>query len=138
MQWSDIPFRPSDKTLRQFVALWLLSFAGLACWHGIVRENTVIAWVLAGAALLVGIVGAVKPPLVRPIFVGWMILAFPIGWLISRIVLGLAFYAVFTPVALVFRLSGRDALLRRFRPEARTYWSAKPTPADVRSYFRQF
>jgi len=48
------------------------------------------------------------------------------------------FYGVFTPVALVFRLIGRDALSRRRRPDLDSYWQPKPPAAGPRSYFKQF
>jgi hypothetical protein len=48
------------------------------------------------------------------------------------------FYGVITPVALVFRLRGRDLLRRRPEPGATTFWLPKDTPQDVRSYFRQY
>ena len=36
-----------------------------------------------------------------------MIVAFPIGWAVSHIMLAALFYGLFTPVALVFRTIGR-------------------------------
>ena len=38
------------------------------------------------------------------------------------IVLGAIFYGMFTPVAAVMRIIGRDAMRRRFEPASRTYW----------------
>jgi hypothetical protein len=67
-----------------------------------------------------------------------MILAFPIGWTVSNLVLVLVFFGLFTPVALVFRLLGRDALQRRFQPEQDTYWTARPETTEPVRYFRQF
>ena len=37
MQWSDIPFQPDRKTLRQFAGLWLVFFGGMALWQALVR-----------------------------------------------------------------------------------------------------
>jgi hypothetical protein len=54
------------------------------------------------------------------------------------LVLGLMYFGVITPVALLFRLLGRDALQRRFQPQTDTYWRPKPGATDVHSYFRQF
>jgi hypothetical protein len=48
------------------------------------------------------------------------------------------YYGVFTPVALAFRVVGRDALRLRPRPNLPTYWLPKPRAADAASYFRQF
>ncbi len=62
---------------------------------------------------------------------------YPIGWLVSRLLLGVLFYGMFTPLGLLFRLLGRDALARRARPDASSYWITKEGPNDARSYFRQ-
>jgi hypothetical protein len=138
MHWSDIPFDPPRKTLRQFAGLWLLAFGGLAVWEYAQRGHGTWALALAILALTVGPLGLVWPRLVRPIYVGWMVLAFPIGWLVSRLILAVMFYGVFTPVALVFRLIGRDALTLKCGEGRTTYWVPKPPPAGVRSYFNQF
>lgn len=138
MRWSDLPWTPSPRTLRQFAGLWILFLGGLACWHGLVRGHGTLAGVLAVLALTVGPLGLIKPQAVRPVFLGCLIVTFPIGWLVSRLLLACLFYGVFTPVGLVFKLIGRDALERRYRPDQASYWEAKPMPADARSYLRQF
>jgi hypothetical protein len=138
MQWSDISFAPRSRTLRQFAGLWLLCFAGLACWEGFRKDNPTAALVFAALALTVGPLGLLWPQAVRPLFVGWMVLAFPIGWTVSQVLLALLFYVVFTPVGLVLKLVGRDSLCRRYRPDKDTYWAPKTAPSDARSYFRQF
>ena len=72
------------------------------------------------------------------IYVGWMIAAFPIGWTVSQVTLLILYFGLFAPIGLVFRLMGRDALERRRRPGIESYWTPKPAPANVRSYFKQF
>jgi hypothetical protein len=137
VQWSDIDFRPSDRKLRQFAGLWLGFFLVLAAWQAY-RQHTAAAAILAALALTVGPLGLVLPRLVQPIFVGWTVLAFPIGWVVSNTILALLYFGLFTPVALVFRLVGRDALALRRRAGAATYWTPKPRPADVSRYLRPF
>ena len=66
-----------------------------------------------------------------------MAITYPIGWVVSHVVLAVLFLGVFTPVAVLFRLIGRDALARRRPPDRATYWLPMPAPDDVRSYFRQ-
>jgi len=129
MRFSDLPLNPSARTLRQFAGLWILFFGGLACWH------TSIVWALVA---LLGMPGLVWPAVLRPIFVGWMVLVFPIGWVMSRVLLGVLFYGLFTPLAIAFRLGGRDTLRRRARPEGDSYWVPKPSVSEVSRYFRQF
>lgn len=138
MRWSDVQFQPSDSTVRQFAGLWIVVFGGTAAYQGWIRERPTLALALAALGAVVGLVGLAAPKLVRPIYTAWMIAAFPIGWVVSHVVLALIFYGVLTPVALGFRLFGRDALQRRPRPELDSYYVPKAAPADPRLYFRQY
>jgi len=138
MQWTDIPFDPPRKTLRQFAALCLFIFGGMALWEALVRGRNGLAAVLGVLALGIGPLGLLRPEWIRWFFVGWMVLAFPIGWTISQVLLAVLFYGLFMPIGLVFKLLGRDALHRARRPEVKSYWAPKPTPVDLRRYFKQF
>ena len=64
-------------------------------------------------------------------------LAFPIGWVVSKVVL-IFLWCVITSIALLFRSMGRDVLQLRRPPERATHWTQKPHSDDVRSYFRQY
>lgn len=138
MQWSDLPLNPSTRTLRQFAGLWILFIGGSAIWQYAVHARTQLGLVLGLLALSVGPAGLVFPRMLRPLFIAWLTLAFPIGWVVSRVVLMVLFWGVITPVAVVSRLFGRDVLKLRRQREITTYWTAKERPTDVRSYFRQF
>ena len=138
MQWSDIPFRPPEKTLRQFAGLWLVFFGGLAPWEWFGRHHANLAIALAALALTVGPLGLARPGWCGRSTSAWMVLAFPIGWTVSQVMLALMFYGLFTPIGLVFRLIGRDPLQRARQPALESYWTPKPAPADLRRYFKQF
>jgi hypothetical protein len=138
MRWADIPLSPPRRTLRQFAALWTLFFGCLAAWEGWVKHHETAAAMLAVLAFTLGPLGMIKPWCIRPVFVGWMIVVFPIGWLVSHALLSALFFGVFTPIALAFRLSGRDLLKRRYHASATTYWMPKPAPRGPSSYFRQY
>jgi hypothetical protein len=136
MRWRDIPFHPPKQTLRWFAVYGFVFLSALAIWQ-LSQDDSPTALAFGLAAMLLGAVGALQPSLLRPVFVISMIATFPIGWTVSQVILALLFYGVFTPMAMLFRLIGRDALSRRIRPECETYWTEKPSAPDVRSYFRQ-
>src|SRR5258707_374730 len=138
MHWSDIPFQPPRKTLRQFAWLWIAFFGGFAVWQALVRGNSTPATVFAVLALTIGPIGLARPEWLRPIYVAWMVLAFPIGWAVSQAVTAVLFYRPFTPIGLVFRLIGRDPLHRSPRPGGGAAWSPHPRPSDPPGYFPQF
>lgn len=138
MTWADIQRNPSTKTLRQFAGVWLVFFLALAAYQGWYRNKPGWGLGLAVLAVVVGGPGLLFPRILRPIYVGWMMLVFPIGWTVSQIMLLLMFYCIITPIAFVLRLKGRDPLCRKRAPERPSFWMPKETPADLRRYFRQY
>jgi len=137
MQWSDVTAAPSSRTLRQFAALCVIVFGSIAMvrtWKG---EAASIPMALATAGALVGIVGLIRPEAIRYVYTAWMVVAFPIGWTMSRLIVGVLFFAVFTPFSFVFKAIGRDALRRR-RERRESYWIATEPPGPSERYFGQF
>ena len=137
MQWSDVSFTPSSRMLRQFAGLLIVVFGGIAVWYG-VHGQVGLAVTCGAVAAVMGPIGLVAPQAIRLIFVAWMVLVFPIGWTVSRVLLALLFYLVFTPLGLVFRLIGRDPLHLKSQVHRASYWTPKKQPTEMRSYLRQF
>ncbi len=130
---------PSPKTLLSFGALLAL-FCGLVgallYWRFDLPQAARIVWI---AGLGLAVLYYAVPPLRRPIYLGWIYAAFPIGWLLSHLLLAVIYYLVLTPIALVMRLLvGRDALHRRFDSDAGSYWVEYRSSRDPKRYFRQF
>jgi hypothetical protein len=91
---------------------------------------------LAGAgALLVALAQIAPRMLVRPAAL-WLRLAQGLGWLSTRLVLGLLFFLVLTPIALVKRWRGYDPLDRRGPPRA-TYWTPYPARQRDPAYYER-
>jgi hypothetical protein len=126
----------TSRILRQFAGMWVVLFSALAYWKGILADDSF--WTIRlGLGIVPGLLGLAFPAFIRPLFVFLMAITFPIGLVVSNVILGLMYYGIITPVGLFFRLIGRDALARKFPTNADTYWCPKPQPADLRSYFRQ-
>lgn len=137
MQWSDVTKAQTPKTLRQFGLLSLAVFGGMAAWRAWHGRVDVVTALLGGGGLLLGLGGLAAPRMLGPVFTAWMAVAFPIGWMVSRVVLAALYFLVFTPIALVFRAIGRDVLRVR-RPAGTSYWQPKVPAADQTQYFKQF
>ena len=134
----DINWNPSKKELRQFAGLVLLFFGvfGAVVYHKSGSlESAAWIWV---PAVLVGTLGLAAPRAIRYIYVGWICAAFPIGWVVSHLLLGFVFYFVLTPCGLLLRAFGHDPMHRAFDPKAKTYWVERPQREGVEHYFRQF
>ena len=50
-----------------------------------------------------------------------MIVGHALGWVNTRIILGIVFYGLLTPMGLAMRLFGKDSMQRQFVQEAHTY-----------------
>ena len=132
-------WKPESSQLRWFGLLWLPLFLAALALVLIFRLALVSAWmVLIPLAVASFMLGLLAPQRLRPVFVGLLLLTFPIGFVVSYLVLAVLFFLVITPVALVMRLFGRDALGLRFDRVAESYWIPHPARAPVERYFRQF
>ncbi len=138
-----IDWKPDRRKLREFALISLMVFGLLGtviayksgCFQSSGKWTApVIVWLLG----VWGLLGAFAPPLVKPLYTGLMAVTFPIGWVISHLLLGLIYYGMFTPLALFFRLVGRDALKLKIDRNAASYWIETPTNPDSANYFRQF
>ncbi len=56
------------------------------------------------------ITGILKPRLLFYPYKGWMLLGLALGWINSRIILGLVFFLVLQPIALIMKFAGHDPL----------------------------
>ncbi len=147
----ELNLRPDRATLRNFgwIALVGFSLLALCAWREwllfSLATDASSAWFSAkpwvvGALLalggMAGVFSALYPPANRPIYVGLALVAFPIGFVLSYLILGALFIIV--PIGVVFRLFGRDLMQRRYAPEATSYWVDARPPRPPESYFRQF
>lgn len=119
---------PSDRSFGwTFTGLFLLLgvwgiFRGAAHYH---------PWLFALAALTAAIT-TTRAEWLGPLNRAWMKFGALLHHVVSPVVLGILFFAVFTPMGQAMRLFGWDAMKRRFEPAARTYWIPRdpPGPAD--------
>ena len=138
MSWIEINTKPTARELLVFG--WLLvAFAGLFGLTLRLRFAAPTAgWIVWGVGAVVAGAFFLLPALRRPVYLGSMYLALPIGFVMSHVLVGLVFFVVLTPIGLGMRLLGRDTLGRKLDPGARTYWVEHDPHRDPRRYFRQF
>ena len=81
-------------------------------------------WLIVVAAVAGGI-GLLSPWLSGWITKGWLKLAQALGWMNGRILLGLVFFVILTPVALLQRLGGGGKGLALKRDTGRSRWAVR-------------
>ena len=133
----SIQWYPDRKQLRQFAGIWFPAFCALVGWS-IARKTGL--WCLVGIGWMAGgtlaLAGLIYPPLIRPVFVGLILITFPIGWVVSHVLLGVIYFGVVMPVGLLLRMIGHDPLQLR-PPGGDSLWKTPAGKTDPASYLRQ-
>jgi hypothetical protein len=129
---------PSPRELRWFGLIFAAFFGvvGLIVWRqtGSPAAPRVI-WIAAG---VIAAVYYAVPPMRRALYLGWLYATYPLGWVVSHVLLGIIYFGVMMPIGLAMRLLGRDPMTRRFDRQASTYWVKREQNDDPGRYFKQF
>ena len=143
----ELNLRPDAGTLRSFGFIAVAGFGFLAAiaWFqvlvfsaGLGAARVPVAATFAAIAVISGLFSLVAPKANLPIYLAISIATYPIGFVLSYVIMGTLFYLIIAPVGFVLRILGADPMDRGFRPEAETYW-VDAAPQRARStYFKQF
>jgi len=116
--------KSTKPELRKFgltIGILLLVIAGFLYWRQ--RPSfPYFAYIGGGFALT----GLVVPILLKPIYKAWMSFAVVMGFIMTRVILTIIYFGMFTPIALVAKLLGKDLLDERLNKNATTYWVKRP------------
>lgn len=95
------------------------------------------AFVLASISFILLIITLVKSQALLPLNKMWMRLGLFLGKITSPIILGLIFFGLFTPIAIMMRLGGRDELRLKFTSKT-SHWILRNNPIKHESFKNQF
>jgi carbamoyltransferase len=150
----EIEWHPTDRQLRVFGVSGLLASLAAALVLTFVWGVAVFWAILAlaaGAAIF--LCSLLAPTLTRILFIGLTLVGMPVGFVVSFLVLAAFYFLLLTPVALFFRLIGRDPLCRSWRGRpaleeqkriqgqdalATSYWVPHRPNNNAERYFHQF
>lgn len=91
------------------------------------KGNEPYLWAL-GAAFAFLIISLVIPRMLRPFNILWFKFGLLLHKIISPLIMGMVFFTVVTPIAIMMRLSGKDPLCLRFDANASSYWIKRDPP----------
>ena len=129
--------KTGPRELRKFGLTVGAVFLLLGLWFLYRGKSHYLYFVAPGTLLLV--CGAVLPRSLKFIFIGWMTMAFLLGFIASSVLLTMFFYFIVTFIGLIARLTGKD-FLQQFGPRAESYWIMRDrrTPKQKTDYEQQF
>lgn len=126
--------QPKLKDLKTFALIWSLIFLIVGIWP-LFSGNTVRLWAML-IMLLFLIVAFLKPSLLNSFYKIWIKIGEVIGGFISKVIMVILFYGMFTPVAFVLRLLGKDLLRKKLDKNSSSYWIKRDTqPGSLKNQF---
>lgn len=139
-----LDLNPPQTQLKQFafvavlglplIALAILKFA-VGGWNW---THPAVLWSLGAGVVQLGLFLLGVRIVTRVVFVVLMVVAAPIGFVLSHLLMAGVFYLVMLPIGLVFKVIGRDAMGRKFDPKAQSYWHRRETQRSPASYFKLY
>jgi hypothetical protein len=84
------------------------------------------------------ILSRISTNIIKPVYVVFVVVTFPIGWVVSHVVMGIFYFGIITPVALFFKIIKRDPLCRKADKAATSYWIEYRKKRSTKDYFNQF
>jgi hypothetical protein len=127
--------RGTREEVRKFGILFAVVFTAVAVYSRY-RGIDPWYWFLVGAGGFL-LTGHVAPGVLRPLYVGWMKFANLLGWINTRVLLGIFFYLVLTPIGIVLRLTGKDLLDTKLDRHAVTYWKKREVAKTPREQYER-
>ena len=83
--------------------------------------------------------GLLLPIIIKPVYILFSYLGFVLGWSMTRVILSILFYIIFTPIGLILRLFGKHFLDLKIEKKAGTYWLDKKIETINKVHYeRQF
>ena len=124
--------KSTKKDLRNFglvigIALGILG--AILWWKG--RETFPVFLALSPVFLLTGFL---FPLILKPLQKIWMVIAVIMGWFMTRVLLSIVFYLLFTLIGSISRLFGKKFLNTGFNNSQTGYWSTEKRKPLYKSY----
>lgn len=121
---------------RKFGFFFAFVFAVVAAYF-YYRENISWSYAFVFSSLIFLLITLVKSDALMPLNKLWILFGLLLGMIVSPIVLGIIFFGLFTPIATLMNLRGRDELRLKFTPKA-SHWISRNEPIKSESFKYQF
>ena len=66
-------------------------------------------------------IALIAPQILRPVNDIWLKIGNVLGWINSRIILGVMFFLLIFPIGLLLKLFGKDSMNRKFEKDVKSY-----------------
>ena len=132
--------KPKDEKLE--IKKFGIGLTVLLCliggWQLYKGHVNVYGWFLGFASLVLAL-AFFAPIVLKPLFKVMTTVGHAIGWVNTRILLGIIFYTIFAPIGIFLRLIRKDLLGERINKDTKSYWNKEDKGVFTKEqYERQF
>jgi len=117
------------STDRAFGFVFTVVFLVISLWP-LIQGNLPRWWALVVASVFL-ILSLARPAILGPLNRLWLRFGLLLGKIMNPIILGIMFFIVITPTAIILRLIGKDLLLMRFESSLKSYWIERKPPGPT-------
>jgi len=114
----------SNQDLRKFGfimgAMFALMFGLLFPWIFDKSAENWPIWPFIVLAIF-WVVALLAPQILKPVNEIWLKIGNVLGWINSRIILGIMFFALIFPLGLILKVFGKDSMNRKFNDNIKSY-----------------
>ena len=122
---------------RSFGMVFALVFLAVGIW--VVLGGQSEGWFLLSGSALFLVVAMARPSILGPLNRAWAKFGILLGQVFNPLLLGVVFFLVVTPIAIIMRLWGKDSLHLKFKSDLESYWiNRSPAGPKVGSMTKQF
>ena len=136
---AELNTKPAFSDLRNFGLIFLggTAILGVVFWQvldGGSLHRAQYFFIVGGAVMVLSLI----PPIGRLLYIVWMGFGLTLGLVTSPIIMYALFIVLITPVALFFKITGRDTMRRKLDEKWDSYWEEYPRTDDPSRYVKQF
>tara|TARA_B100000809_G_C14609444_1_gene340543 strand:- start:22 stop:438 length:417 start_codon:yes stop_codon:yes gene_type:complete len=122
---------------RSFGIVFTLVFLAMGVW--VVSGGQSKGWLFFVSAALFLVVAIARPSILGPLNRAWAKLGLLLGQVFNPILLGVVFFLVVTPMAVIRKLLGKDSLHLKSKSNLESYWiDRSPAGPKFGSMTKQF
>ena len=124
---------PSNHKFGFFFSIIFL----LASLYSYYIDSKIMTYVLGALCGIFLVITIINAKILLPLNKLWMKFGILLGMIVSPIIMGIIYFGIFTPIAIIMRLAGRDELRLRLKKQ-KTHWINRKILNKVDSFKNQF
>lgn len=122
------------KDLIIFSLIWILIFLGIGLYP-LLHMNEPKIWSLSIATLFI-LITIIRPSILKIFYNTWLKVGDFIGGIISKVIMFILYFMLFTPISFILKILGKDLLRKKVNKNKPTYWIIRDIqPESMKNQF---